>query len=35
MVESCLFAPPIEVPESADLPTRLLALFGRRADWRS
>jgi uncharacterized protein (TIGR03086 family) len=35
MVESGLFAPPIEVPESADLPTKLLALFGRRADWRS
>jgi uncharacterized protein (TIGR03086 family) len=34
MYTSGLFAPPIEVSESADLQTRLLGLFGRDARWQ-
>jgi uncharacterized protein (TIGR03086 family) len=29
--ESGMFKPPVPVPDDAPLPTRLLALFGRRA----
>jgi uncharacterized protein (TIGR03086 family) len=35
LAESGLFGPAIDVPASADLQTKLLALFGRRADWRA
>jgi hypothetical protein len=35
MAASDQFAPALDVPESADLQTKLLALFGRRADWRA
>ncbi|HVW23342.1 MAG TPA: TIGR03086 family metal-binding protein [Candidatus Saccharimonadales bacterium] len=35
MKASGLFASPIDVPNTADLQTRLLGLFGRRADWQA
>jgi uncharacterized protein (TIGR03086 family) len=35
LAESGLFAPPIEVPDDADIQTKLLALFGRDANWRA
>ncbi|HVX24642.1 MAG TPA: hypothetical protein VG992_04885, partial [Candidatus Saccharimonadales bacterium] len=35
LAASGLFAPAIKVPESADLQTKLLALFGRHVDWRA
>lgn len=30
-----LFKPPLDVPDSADLQTRLLAIFGRDAGWKN
>jgi uncharacterized protein (TIGR03086 family) len=32
--QSGLFAPPVAVPDSADLQTKLIALMGRAPDWR-
>jgi uncharacterized protein (TIGR03086 family) len=34
LVASGLFAPPLAVPDDADIQTKLLALFGRNARWQ-